>query len=100
MENESSFFPPDDAETPAETPEQEAAAAEVPDKLAVEAWAERRGMLPMELRAQGANGPTTMNPEYWKFAGTRALKRWADGQLVTEAEFDAAVAEQLGLSHR
>ncbi len=70
------------------------------DKRPVETWAEAKGLFPMELRLQGVNGPSTVNSEFWKFAATKAMKSWADGQLVTEAEFDAALAEQLGASHR
>lgn len=65
----------------------------------VEAWAEAKAMLPMELRGR-ASGAAAINPQYWKFAAARAIRRWQDGQQTTEAEFDAAVGEALGASFR
>jgi len=84
-------------------PPQSAAASALagsPDKRPIESWAEAKGMFPQEVRAYGVFGARSQNPEYWKFAAAGALKRWTDGQLVTEAEFDAAVAEMLGASFR
>jgi len=76
----------------------EAAPAEPPtalaEKLTVEQWAERKGMLPQFPRSSAtAFGLARPNPEYWKFAAVKAFKRWDDGVLLSEQEFDAAVAE-------
>jgi hypothetical protein len=64
----------------------------------IEAWAERKKLLPDFL--PGAAAERRMNPDYWKFAAAKALRRWGDGQRVTESEFDAAVAEAAGHIHR
>lgn len=62
---------------------------------AIEAWAEAKGMLPQwDGEVQTAVGiAPRMNPTYWKFAAARALKKWEDGQQITEAEFDRAVEQ-------
>lgn len=60
-------------------------------KESIEAWAEKRAMLPQMV--EGPAGPR-LNPEYWKFASARALMGWSAGQLVTEKEFDGAMSKQ------
>lgn len=59
-----------------------------------EAWAEAKGMLPQfPAERSGPLGAQRANPSYWKYAAARAHRKWTDGQLVTEADFDAAVNE-------
>lgn len=68
--------------------------AEGPAQLQHEAWAEAKGMLPQFAADRaGPLGVQRANPHYWKYAAARAHKGWTDGQLVTEAEFDAAADE-------
>jgi hypothetical protein len=62
------------------------------DRLTIEMWAERKGMLPQQL--EGPGGRPRPNPDYWKFAAARAFKGWAEGAVVTEEEFDTAVSQQ------
>lgn len=72
----------------------------------VEAWALEKGCLPERLSSGEAGkamfnsaraavlipgfGPRP-NPEYWKYAGAKALCRWVEGAETTEAEFDDAI---------
>ena len=83
--------------------------SEAAQKLAVEAWAQRKRMLPLffdQAPGSAPAAPATMgavavdmrgvfgprpNPEAWKFAAARALRQWPQGAEVTEAEFDEAV---------
>ena len=77
-------------EIPAEAPVVE------PERAPIEAWAERKGMLP-QFYPSGATAiglAANANPAYWKFAAAKAFMRWSDGQSVTEAEFDEAVCRQ------
>lgn len=100
---------------PNETGSSRAAAAE---KLAVETWAERKGMLP-ELFAGGElaippNTPGVIpgrgfpvslvmsgrvaprhNPKFGPYAAARAQRQWVQGQEVTEEEFDRACDEAM-----
>lgn len=68
------------------------------EKRAAEDWALAKGMLPLVPR--GAPSGSGINRDYWKFAGAKAFKGWQEGALITEEEFDAAVAGQLSASHR
>jgi hypothetical protein len=62
-----------------------------------EQWAEAKGMFPefVEVAAPfaRADAPRTRqhNPQFWRFAATRAGSGWPIGKELTEAEFDAAV---------
>jgi len=62
-----------------------------------EAWAEAKGFLPQffegtgPFATAGAPGTRTPNPQFWKFAGAKAS--WPVGKEMTEAEFDAAIAQ-------
>ena len=70
-------------------------AADLPRKTA-EAWAELKGMLPEVIVVPTPPGHRPVapryNPEFWRFAGARALSKWPFGAEIIEAEFDAAVA--------
>jgi hypothetical protein len=68
-------------------------------KKPIEAWATEKKFLPDFLPSAGT-AIRRMNPEYWKFAAAKALRRWSDGDWVTEKEFDAAVGEAEGHIHR
>jgi hypothetical protein len=81
------------AAAPAEHPEDRGDGAE-----AIETWGERKKLLPDFL--PGAGAERRMNPDYWKFAAAKALRRWSDGERVTEDVFDGAVAEAAGHIHR
>lgn len=61
-----------------------------PEGQPIEKWAEALGYLP-EFKGNTSTGAAIPNPEYWKFAAAKAFRRWEDGQVVTEADFDAAV---------
>jgi hypothetical protein len=81
-----------DTYDPETTSTETAAPAPADDgKQPIEAWAEAKGMLP-KMQQQG--GWPRLNPHYLKFAAAKGLMGWPDGQLVTEQEFDAAVARQ------
>jgi hypothetical protein len=67
------------------------------DQVSMEEWAEKRRILPAQLRS--AAGEST-NPDYWKLAAVKAFKRWTDGHRATEAQFDEALSEALGQSFR
>lgn len=62
------------------------------DKRHASAWAEAKGMLPQLLGTNAATG-VRQNPEYWKYAAAVAHRTWSETDLVTEADFDAAVLE-------
>ena len=86
-----------------------------PEKLAVEEWAHRKGLLPFMLEAPQPGQPTIafgldgkgmpvhratpvasglaprVNANYWKFAAAKAHESWPEGWTVTEAEFDRIV---------
>jgi hypothetical protein len=55
-------------------------------------WAEAKGMAPQFIAGGSVPVP---NPAYWKYAGVKA--RWSERDLITEAEFDAAV--QAAMTH-
>jgi hypothetical protein len=65
--------------------------------MSVEEWAAARGWWPQVAAAGAESGRP--NGDYWRFAATKAFKRWTDGHPSTEAEFLAAVDEMLGLRH-
>lgn len=88
--------------------------ADAGPRLAVEKWAERKGLWPQfgaaptyrlpagaqagapaQVSMGGIVGPRP-NPQYWKFAAARAHERWPEGKELTEAEFDAAIAVATG----
>jgi hypothetical protein len=50
------------------------------DLAPIEIWAERKGL--------------TAPAEYWKFAAAKAFRGWTAGLMITEAEFDEAIAAQ------
>ena len=70
---------------------------EIVVRMAVVTWAERKGMLPMFGAGSGGAFATAapLNPAYWKFAATKAFKRWEDNTETSEVDFDAAVLEML-----
>jgi hypothetical protein len=61
----------------------------------IEAWGEAKNIWP-----QFAPGSSRANPDSWKFEAAKADSKWVDGQLVTEAEFDKAVAAAAALPIR
>jgi len=82
----------------------------------IEKWAEQKGLWPHVIQAapQQVRGmadqqtgtmtvnlasitPPRLNPEYWKFAAAKALRNWPEGREVSEADFDAAVADAAGV---
>lgn len=67
------------------------------ERKTIEAWGEAKGLWP-----QGGKNPKTRNrkTEFLKFATAKAHKRWNDGQVVTEKEFDDAVTEASSQVHR
>jgi 2-hydroxychromene-2-carboxylate isomerase len=68
----------DEEQTPPETE---------PSKT-IEQWGEEKGMWPV-INAKTGRG----NRNAWKYQQAKTHAQWADGQSVTEAEFDRAVAE-------
>jgi hypothetical protein len=60
----------------------EAVGEDAGDRKTVEQWAAERGLAPS----------TPTNPQQWKFTAAAAVKGWAEGQFVTEEEFDEAIA--------
>lgn len=75
--------------------ETEAAVAAHPEdagdgKKPVEVWAQDNQLTEV-LAPEG--GMPRENPHYWKFTAAKALRKWQDGELVTEEEFDNAIAE-------
>jgi hypothetical protein len=89
------------------------------ERLAVETWATRKGMLPqfsaggrLEVRAapgqrlaavnlgQTSEVAPRPNPLFIEFAAAKAMHAWPEGAEVTEAEFDAAVQAAMGHTSR
>jgi hypothetical protein len=64
-------------------------------KRSIEAWGEAKGMLPFIKP-----GETRGNAEILKFNTAKQWCKWADGQLVTEAEFDKGVADAMSQVQR
>jgi hypothetical protein len=62
---------------------------------AIEAWGEQKGMWPQQALPGSAAAR-----DYWKFAAAKTWCKWADGQLVTEAEFDKGVADATSQTQR
>lgn len=89
---------PDDIEFVDAPPAAEPSAETAP----IESWAERKGMLPQFTAGNAAmfGAGARPNPEYWKFAAAKAFKGWSEGHVVTEQEFETAVAEQMAQVHR
>jgi hypothetical protein len=56
------------------------------DTAPIEFWAERKGLLPATMLSG------QRNPEHWKFAAARIVHGWPAAQLVTEQQFDEAIA--------
>jgi hypothetical protein len=75
--------------------------APAPSTRTPEAWAEAKGMLP-EFRQGGSAFGTSalLNPDSWKFRAAKAFKKWTDGAAITEAEFNAAIAEMEAQTYR
>jgi hypothetical protein len=83
----------DDEETPEPQPEPPAVHHPEDDddgRKPVEVWAQDNELGPI-LHEPGRDPRD--NPHHWKFTAAKALRKWQDGQLVTEEEFDAAIAE-------
>jgi hypothetical protein len=79
------------------------------ERATVEHWAERKGLVPAfhpgrpAQRNRNVLIPGTRpreNPNHWKLRAARALRGWVEGAEVTEAEFDAAIAEASGVVSR
>ncbi len=70
----------------------------------IEEWGTAKGSLPATFPMQKLAGQPAKrarpNPEHWKFAAAKALRKWPEGKEVTEEEFDKAVAEAAGVSAR
>lgn len=71
----------------------------------VEAWAERKGMLPQWFKTKARVGGREaegrrQNPKYVDFVQAKALRGWPEGREVSEADFDAAVTEAKGIEIR
>lgn len=67
------------------------------DKMTVEQWAEKQGMLPQTFVTKAKVGKRDAvgrrpNPEYAKFAAAKAHNAWPVGREMTEDEFNKAVA--------
>lgn len=98
----------DEAET--EPQPEPAPAPEVVPSLApvrtAEQWAEAKGMFPHFIPvaspfARADALPTLQhNPQFWRFAATRAGMGWPIGKELTEAEFDAAVETAMSHTYR
>lgn len=73
----------DETQAPEQAPQEE-------DKRTAADWANAKGLLP---QLQDTSVGPRQNPGYWKYAAAVAHRRWTDTDLVTEADFDAAVAE-------
>lgn len=69
-------------------------AERAPEIRTAEAWAEAKGFTPHFIESAapfGGGTSSAVNPQFWKFAGAKAS--WPVGKELTEAEFDAAIAE-------
>jgi hypothetical protein len=80
----------DETTTPPVAPEGAPAATPAPEatpapRKPAEDWARARG------HVQQAKPPAA-----WVFNATRTRERWVRGELLTEAQYDAAVATTLG----
>lgn len=81
-------------------------AAPPPEVRTAEAWAEAKGMLPEFILVSApfarADAPRARqhNPQFWRFAATRAGSGWPIGKELTEAEFDAAVTSATNQTYR
>ena len=64
----------------------------------IEEWAKDKSMADRFLRQTGLF--IEANPGFTDFAAGKALAGWADGQVVTEAEFDGAVVAARSQSFR
>lgn len=67
-------------------------------QTSIEEWAKQKGMADRFLRQTGIF--IEPNPAFTDFAAAKALAAWADGQVVTEAEFDGAVMAAKNQSFR
>lgn len=72
-------------------------------RTAAEHWARAKGMLPQFIEGKkmptaraGAPAPLVHNPKHALFHAAKHGKKWPIGMELTEAEFDAAVAETQG----
>jgi hypothetical protein len=59
----------------------------VAEVRSIESWGEKKGMWPLLPTGKPPNRET------WKFEAAKTWCKWAEGQLVTEAEFDKGVAD-------
>jgi hypothetical protein len=59
-----------------------------PKRSRIDVMALAAGMLPQYC----GRGPTTINPQYWRYRVMLARKSWQDSTRVTQAEFDAAAS--------
>ena len=64
-------------------------------KKTIEEWGEAKGLWPF-MKTGSVRG----NPESWKFNAAKTWCKWADGQMVTEAEFDKGVADATSQTQR
>lgn len=93
---------------PAPAPAEEVAAPSFPahEIRTAEQWAEAKGMLPefIEIAAPfaRADAPRSRqhNPQFWRYAATKAGSSWPIGKELTEAEFDAAVTAATSQTYR
>jgi hypothetical protein len=70
--------------------------AVVAERQTVEYWATKKKMLPRFIAGpkppRGVAQPV-LNPNYTQFGETKFGNNWPEGQEMTEAEFDAAIAK-------
>lgn len=104
MTSEKSSEPASDVDELA--PSEVAAPAPAAAVKTAEQWAEQKGMLPEFIEAHapfaaaGSAPVRTYNPEFWRFAATKAGSSWPQGKELTEAEFDAAVTAATTQTYR
>jgi hypothetical protein len=66
----------------------EAPTPPIAEVRSIESWGEKKGLWPL-FPAGNRRG----NAENLKFEAAKTWCKWAEGQLVTEAEFDKGVAD-------
>jgi len=76
----------------------ERALANIP-RQPVEHWAIAKGhAVSMRVVDPAGRKPATHQKQPdWRFAAARALHQWPDGHLLSEAEYDAALAKTLAI---
>ena len=80
--------------------------APAPEVRTAEQWAEAKGMYPEFIMTAApfarADAPPLRrhNPDFWKFAATKAGSSWPIGKEMTESAFDAAVTHTTTHTYR